>query len=298
MKRIDIKADYICNNNCLFCVIGEEERHVKAIPIEEIRRELSDARKQGATDVALTGGEPTIRREILDLVSYAKQLGYSTIMLITNGRMLSNSDFAGKLVAAGANRFMFSIHGINEGHDDLTRVPGSYRQAVQGMKNVKALGIEIVTDTVATRKNCHELPAIVRHLLQAGAAVCQVDFVIPCGSAWHHKESIIPPMKDVAPYVHKVIDDAKRAGDDKKILVMGLPYCQMKGYEGYMNEPNIPEIKISAPEAAHRAEDYNEHRVEGKVKPEKCRMCEHFSRCEGVWENYIQLYGDGELVVK
>jgi MoaA/NifB/PqqE/SkfB family radical SAM enzyme len=296
LQRIDIKTDYICNNNCLFCVVGEDERNCKGIPLGIIKDELADARNNGATEVALTGGEPTIRKEITQIIEYAKAAGFKTIMVITNGRMLSDRKFARKIVDAGANKFMFSIHGLEEAHDALTRVTGSFKQAVQGMRNIRELGKDVITDTVATKLNYKELPAIIDFLINFGSSVCQIDFVIPSGNAWKYKEKVIPKFTDCVPYIHKTIDHAKKKGEDKKVIVMGVPYCFMKGYETYMNEPKIPQIKITSPHEQHKTDDYNMHRVEGKIKPDSCTKCEHFGKCEGVWENYIKLHGDSEIL--
>jgi len=289
MERIDIKADYRCNNNCLFCVVDRSQPHTSLSP-SEVGKELDNSRRQGAESVAFTGGEPTINPNILSFIKSAKTLGYKEIMLITNGRLLSNFDVAEKLVLAGANKFMFSIHGLNTVHDSLTKVKGSLGQAIEGFKNIKSLKQEIITDTVANSLNYKHLPDIIEYLIKLGSSVCQIDFIIPTGNAWQNRE-MIPSFDRCIPYIHKTLDLAITGGYDKKITIMGVPYCHMKGYEQYMNEPRIPEIRISSSEPTHATDDYNLRRAEGKLKIEKCRLCENFSRCEGIWENHVKLFG-------
>ncbi|MFH1510426.1 MAG: radical SAM protein [Candidatus Woesearchaeota archaeon] len=295
MKRIDIKVDYRCNNNCIFCVIGEEGRKAKGVTVSEIKKELDFARQSGATEVAFTGGEPTIRKEIIELIKYAKNLDYKSIMLITNGRMLSKKEFARKSVNAGCNKFMFSIHGIGNNHDDLTRSPGSFKQAIQGMKNIKNLGQEMISDTVATKQNYKNLPEIIHTLINHGSQICQIDFVIPSGNALKFKEIVLPRLSECAPYVHKTIDYVTNKGKSQ-IIVMGIPNCFMKGYETYMNEPRVPSINIVSPQSVHAEVDYNTQRKSNKVRLDACCVCEHFIRCEGIWPNYLAQFGQGEFV--
>jgi MoaA/NifB/PqqE/SkfB family radical SAM enzyme len=294
-ERLDIKLSYLSNNNCMFCVNSEDDREQKCLSDKSVKNLLENAKKNYTQDVVFTGGEPTLFKKLFDWIRYAKQLDFKTIMIISNGRILSNKDYAEKLIKTGVNKLMISVHGLENTHDHLTRVKGSYKQTIKGIKNLKNLNQEFITDTVANKINYKELPEIIEYLLELGSEVCQIDFVIPCGNAWKYKEKIIPKYTQVVPFIHKTIDQAKDKGDDKKILVMGIPYCFMKDYVEYINEPNIPKIKISSVESTHSTDDYNIHRVEGKIKPEKCSKCEYFNRCEGLWENYVKMYGTNEI---
>ena len=73
-------------------------------------------RRHGKDAVDFTGGEPTIRRDIFEIISYAKEIGFKKICLITNGQRLADKEFAKKIVDSGANDFLFSIHE----HDEKT----------------------------------------------------------------------------------------------------------------------------------------------------------------------------------
>jgi len=165
-RRADLKTGYDCNCNCVFCVIGDK-LFTGDRSTEECIRELELSRET-CDDVVFTGAEVTIRKDFFELVRAAKRLGYARIQVQTNGRMLAYPDFARRSVAAGVTEFSPSIHGHTAKlHDGLVRAPGSFEQIVTAMKNLRALGARIVTNTVVTPQNARHLPGTgLQHLLQ------------------------------------------------------------------------------------------------------------------------------------
>ena len=80
IKKSVIFTSYDCNNNCVFC-IDADKKNISGRSTAEIKKEISSARKRGAAYLELIGGEVTIRKDALDLVSFAHDLGFKTISL-------------------------------------------------------------------------------------------------------------------------------------------------------------------------------------------------------------------------
>ena len=151
-KELNLFVGYSCNNNCWFC----SEMRNKGKPDKDtrtVKSELFNSRKNGFQRIVFTGGEPTIRPDIVELVSYAKSLGFEEIFIITNGRMLFYEELARRLAEAGLTHILFSLHGPNAAvHDCLTRSPGSFKQTVQGIKNmVNTHRVLVENNTVITQ---------------------------------------------------------------------------------------------------------------------------------------------------
>jgi MoaA/NifB/PqqE/SkfB family radical SAM enzyme len=91
LKRLDIKTGFVCNNNCLFCVQADNKCSGNRT-FEEIKKDLIDSKKR-CDGVVLTGGEVTIRKDFFEIVALAKELGYKTIQVQSNGRILSSMEF-------------------------------------------------------------------------------------------------------------------------------------------------------------------------------------------------------------
>ena len=95
-KRLDLKVGYTCNNNCRFCVVADK-RKFGDLTTKELKKQMEEGRKT-CEDIVFTGGEPTIRKDIFELVRYAKKLKFDTIQIQTNGRMFASKKFCEKII--------------------------------------------------------------------------------------------------------------------------------------------------------------------------------------------------------
>ncbi len=303
IKRTVIFAGYSCNNNCRFC-INWDKRNIPDRSTLEIKGEIAGAKKRGSTYLEIIGGEPTIRKDILELVRFAKETGFETIMMSTNGRVYSYKDFAKKILAAGLNSIVFSIHGHNSKlHDFLTQSPGSYDQLRAGMRNVKMaakeLGskISIGSNTCIVKQNYRYLPQVGKYIQGLGVDNAEFIFVDPnYGAAFKFFDEFVPKISQVAPYAHKCLAIGKKS-KASHWHIRYVPLCHFRDYLDQISE--IQESKTFKTE--HIAPDfYDPDAAEGRknigrAKTERCAGCRLYDRCEGIWKEYLKHYGDKEL---
>ncbi|MCX7958478.1 MAG: radical SAM protein [Deltaproteobacteria bacterium] len=292
-KRVDVKVGFSCNNKCLFCVQGRKRYEIGDFSAAEIQKRLEESRKI-SDSIVFTGGEITIRKDFLELVKTAHNLGFRIIQIQTNGRMFAYKKFCEETIKAGANEFSPALHGHTAAlHDFLTRSRGSFEQTVTGIKNLKSLNQYVLTNSVITKSNFRHLPEIASLLVRLGVDQYQFAFVHPVGTALEYFERVVPRMKMVEPYVKKGLDIGIRAG--KKVMTEAIPYCIMQGYEDYIAEKIIPVTTIY--DAGFVVENYTEFRLkEGKAKGIECKKCRYFRVCEGPWKEYPERYGFDEFV--
>lgn len=293
-RRADIKVGFSCNNQCLFCAQGKKRSLFQNRTTEEVENILQNCALNNIVEVVFTGGEPTIREDILKLVSYAKSLNFRSIQIQSNGRMFSYIDFCKKMIDAGATEFSPAVHGHNAKiHDYLTNSHGSFNQTIQGIKNLKKLGQLVLTNTVITSCNYEYLPSIAQLLIDFNVDQFQFAFIHAVGTAAFNRDWIMPKMKKVMPFVKKGLALGIKA--KRKVMTEAIPYCFMTGYENYIAENNIPSTKVFDQDLI--IEDYGENRVtEGKQKGAQCKNCKHDVTCEGLWKEYPALYGFDELL--
>jgi MoaA/NifB/PqqE/SkfB family radical SAM enzyme len=287
-ERIDLKVGFACNNRCHFCVQGDKRARFAPRPTEELREVLRSERAR-VRAVVFTGGEPTMRPDLPDLVAYARELGYLTIQIQTNGRMFAHAGYARRLVACGATEFSPALHGhVPALHDHLTEAPGAFAQTVAGIRNLKALGQYVLTNTVVTRSNYRHLPEIVRLLVSLGVDQLQLAFVHPVGTAGAEFQAVVPRMALAAPYLLEALRAGLAAG--RRVNTEAVPACILPGYEHCVVEKHIPRTAIY--DAESTIEDYTRYRLdEGKAKGPECRACLHVAECEGPWREYPERYG-------
>lgn len=292
MKRADIKTNFSCNNHCLFCVQGKKRSRYPDKSTQQIKQEMESAIKD-CQGLVLTGGEPTVRPDILELVAYAKNLGFKLIQIQSNGRMFAYNKFCKDIIAAGANEFGPALHGhIAQLHDYLTGAKGSFAQVVQGIKNLKSLGQAVLTNTVINKSNYRHLPQIAKLLVSLDVDQYQFAFVHPLGSARKNFSSIVPRMTLVESFVKRGLDIGIEA--DKIVMTEAIPYCFMRDYEDYVAERIIPDSKIY--DYKKIIDDFTSaRRNEGKSKGPRCRFCRYNMACEGPWREYPQHFGWNEF---
>src|SRR5437868_6759228 len=102
-----------CNYRCVYCMPAEgmtfqaAERTLSADEIETVAR---TAARLGVRAVRLTGGEPLVRRDVVDIVRRVRASGIREISLTTNGQLLE--DMAAELKAAGLTRVNISLDSL------------------------------------------------------------------------------------------------------------------------------------------------------------------------------------------
>jgi cyclic pyranopterin phosphate synthase len=290
--RIDMKIGFACNNLCRFCVQGDKRHRVRPPTTERVREELRAGRGR-ADGVVFTGGEPTLRRDLPGLVSFAREIGYTTVQIQTNGRTFASRRYCRELVDAGATEFSPALHGhVQELHDFLTRAPGSFAQTTRAIRNLKSMDQYVLTNTVVVRANFRNLPAIARLLVTLGVDQFQFAFVHPVGTAGASFTQVVPRMEIAAPYIREGLRIGLNAG--LNVDAEAVPYCILPGYEQCVVESRIPETRVV--DGGVTVEDYRTYRVtEGKLKGPDCPACRYFDACEGPWREYPERYGFDEF---
>ena len=126
-----------CNNKCLMCSNPPDYSEMGSYGLLNLKARLAriDTKE---THLYLTGGEPSLHPDFLPLLAHIRErLPRTRILLDTNGRMFAYGAFAAKCAAAGNIEFQVSLCGHTPAaHDGITRTPGSFRQALAGIRNL------------------------------------------------------------------------------------------------------------------------------------------------------------------
>ncbi len=278
-----------CNNACLFCAVGGDwSKSFPTKSLKEIKDELKKIRNVG-NSIRITGGEPTIRPDIVKIVSYAKKLGFRQISIETNGRKLHNEKFLEKILDAGVNHFFISIHGHTPKiHEKVTCAPGSFHETVKGIENLSKTSLYFGINVVITKFNYKHLPEIVKFLRKITDKHITLNFITVHGSTLLNKK-IVPKMSETVSYIKKAINFL----DDENIAIGHIPLCLLGDYIKYSNFVKLPVVtNIVNPTFTIKLESHLDRSIQ---KGKKCKKCRFDKFCYGLWEQYAKIYGYGEL---
>ncbi|MFW6025208.1 MAG: radical SAM protein [Candidatus Woesearchaeota archaeon] len=295
-KKVDIKLGFSCNNRCIFCVQGNKRFKYEDKSTERIKEILKESVSKHSI-VVFTGGEVTIRDDLPELVSYAKDIGFKVIQIQTNGRRFAYKSYCKTLINAGANDFGLALHGPTpEIHDSLTRAEGSFKQTTKGIQNLAELGQHVGVNCVITKPAYKKFPDLADLLIDLGAAQYQFAFIHINNIIKNDPElikKIVPKKSDIMPYIKKGLQKGIDAG--LNVMTEAIPLCFMEGYEDYVAENGkIPEGSVY--DADFSIENYQDYRKnEGKAKAEKCKKCKYYKICEGPWKEYPDIFGWDEF---
>ncbi|HEX8713904.1 MAG TPA: GTP 3',8-cyclase MoaA [Terracidiphilus sp.] len=134
-----------CNYKCVYCRTGELGAQYPELAIEEYLRLIRLFVGLGITKVRLTGGEPLLRRGVVEMVRELSRLRTLAgapleLALTTNGHLLD--DLAEPLKAAGLNRVTVSMDAVDEAvFERITRVSGSYSAVLKGIRAARSAGL-------------------------------------------------------------------------------------------------------------------------------------------------------------
>ncbi|MEW6203382.1 MAG: radical SAM protein [bacterium] len=302
-NRIEINLGYPCNNNCLFCGEGENRRlYLKelmgCLTLEKVKEEILSFRQSGYDHITFLGGEPTIRKDFIEIVLYARTMGFKTIFLTTNGRMLSNKSFARDAVEAGLTEICLSLHGPTaEIHDLLTASKRSYDQVRAAMDNLAELGRRFSTSTVITRPGAPHLPELARLLLSYHPLRMIFSYPNVVGNALDNFDTIVPIYTETMRFAVESIELARQ--DEVMMTIGQAPFCVMEGYESYADILYWGG-QLKRVVRKFKAREVEDGRVvdvhgKGKVKKPFCRQCRYWYICEGMEYQYEKRVGAGEL---
>ncbi|MHA1260226.1 MAG: PqqD family peptide modification chaperone [Candidatus Heimdallarchaeaceae archaeon] len=170
--RMDLALTYRCNNKCTKCYV-ENSREINELTTEEWKAVLDKLWDIGIPHVTFTGGEPTLREDLPQLVDYAEELGIIT-GLITNGRKLKDS--------AGIDHFQITLESFDEKiHDQLCGVKGAWKETVEGIKNVVPTPVYVMTNTTLTPYNIEKIEKTIEFLDSLGIDHFAANGIIKSG---------------------------------------------------------------------------------------------------------------------
>ncbi len=178
--RMDLAITYRCNNDCLHCYNARPRDHAE-VDTSAWKRILDRLWGLGIPHVVFTGGEPTLRHDLPELIAHAEGLGQIT-GLNTNARRLSDADYVRELVDAGLDHVQVTVESCNPAiHNQMVGSRTAHQQTIRGLKNALGTSLYVMTNTTMLETNLGTIPATLDFLADVGVSTVGLNALIYSG---------------------------------------------------------------------------------------------------------------------
>ena len=176
---VQLDLTYRCNERCVHCYLDHEDHgEMTTVEIKDLLDQMAAA---GVFFLILSGGEIFLRKDLFEIVEYARKLLFS-VKLKTNAVMIRKAK-AERIAALAVESVQISLYSHKpEVHDEITKLPGSFRRTLEGARLLKASGVKVSFANVLMKHNADDYPEV-----QALASKLGVEYNV---------DATITPMMD------------------------------------------------------------------------------------------------------
>jgi len=282
-KKALLKVGYACNNNCVFCHSAPHRGHDSSL--QQLRQKIDSARRLGADMVVLSGGEPTIRRDLRQITAAIRNSGMQ-LGLVTNGRMLAYQKLADELLSEGLGYAYISICGPDAAIHDRHTATESFNQTLKGMKNLAGKIEDLAANLVITSWNVEHLGRLPELMASLGPVRLKLSMLEPEGSVLEQFDTLVPRLESAA---RSAVDVCSRGAAS----LDGFPLClipeDLHGRESGLREDGFFLMSEAFEDRWYPVDDAN------RSFGDRCRVCSLRRKCRGVYRQYLIHRGEDEL---
>jgi radical SAM protein with 4Fe4S-binding SPASM domain len=300
--RMDLAVTYRCNNDCAHCYNVEHPHNTQnELSTKQWKAVLDKTWSLGIPHVVFTGGEPTLRDDLPELIAHAEANGQIT-GLNTNARRLSDAKYVETLVAAGLDHVQITVESCDAViHNQMVKAK-AYDQTIAGLRNALKSPLFVMTNTTMLRTNVHTIPATLDFLAELGVPTIGLNALIYSGHGatvgTGLPENELTPLLETARQKTEMrgqrliwYTPTQYCGFDPMALDLGVKGCTAALYNMCV-EPNgdvLPCQSYYRPVGNLLRDDWNaiwNHDLsvslrERKNLPAKCDNCALLAECGG-----------------
>jgi len=223
--RFDMALTFNCQNDCVHCYAGGPKQ-TKELTTNQWKQVIDKLHQIGVFILTFTGGEPTLKEDLPELLAYAQQKGLVT-GLITNGRKLANKSYVEKLERSGLDFVQITLESHKPKiHNQITGDPKSYKETVEGIKNLIPTQIYTTTNTTLNQHNQASFLDTIDFIKKLGVAAFGSNSLIYSGKAKQIAKEFTLTIKDLKTLLPKIQDKAAKLGL-KFLWYTPTQYCEL-----------------------------------------------------------------------
>ncbi len=288
MKSIELALSYRCNNHCLYCMLPHYSRDA-SMPPRMVAEKLGEAKRAGADNVLFSGGEPTIISSLPKYARIARELGFSSITVRTNAMMTAYPEFVTRMSSAGVTRWSVSLKSHEQQvHDSLSLVDGGFPIVLKGLDNLTNAGCAIECDFLIHARNFRRLPDAVAFFIERGIVRYNFQLISSWFAPTGKLHDLLTPIDDIAPFFMEAAAIAESCPQGHAITY-DIPPCFTSGNGHFFRDLKSVGLVVTDPGGHSFPVDSSP--LHGKTRIPACSLCPHSTACDGLRDDYIEIFG-------
>lgn len=203
MKTAYIHVTNQCNYSCIYCYSNSGSKTDGELSGKEIIELVSNLIDHDVGKIVITGGEPFLREDLVEILRAIKKLNSSYVPICVNSNgSLINEKTARKIVGT-IDEFRISIDGT-ETINDIIRGFGTYREAIRAFRTLIKFGFEPIAGITISEKNYRSVPLLIEELSNNGVKRIKLSPLRSIGRARANQEDA--DISKHLRYIREVVD--------------------------------------------------------------------------------------------
>lgn len=277
MKKTFVPVMYDCNNHCISCPVSRRKNEENP-SLQNIKKEIDEILSY-SDYIELNGGEPTLRKDLLEILKYIEKINPNEIGLLTNINAFHYEEYTKRIAKIKNLKIITTLYGPNSRiHDAITRTPDSFKYKINGLKNLIKYNVLIELRILLHKINYKYLDEIVNFLIDNFSKNDFNKIVIMNPRLTHRAE------KNKKAVAEKLINISK-------VLEKPIKKLIEKGYN--VDLYHFPHCIIQKPlwkySKGITADDKE------VIFTKKCQTCLKKQECSRIWKSYLDILGSEEF---
>ncbi len=274
MRIARVWTNETCNQRCAYCNTRRPEERRDFVSTRSVTSRIESAVVDGVTEVVLTGGEPTLRRDLASLVVGLRARGVTRVALETNATTVDRAR-AMELATAGLSVARVQLPAVSDAYDAITDDPGSFARAVEGMRAFAAAGVTVEASIPVVRDNVAIVASLPAQIVSLDLPISALQFIVPIDAP--DAATLASPL-DVAVAIEAAQESARRVGLPARMESNSpLPPCLFE------HPHRVAHLYTMSPGGPRR---------DGWTRLAACASCRVEDRCPGVPSAWIARFTD------
>ncbi|MBO8458894.1 MAG: radical SAM protein [Bacteroidetes bacterium] len=305
MKTLFVSPSYICNEKCVFCPCYKEAKRYAPIPEVLLKSCIEEAFQKNRIEMVLiSGGEPTLYKELPEIMKYIREMGLK-IGILSNSLRFADEFFINSFINSVGGDFelttAFHSH-IAKEHDAITGIKGSFEKSLKGINNLIKANVHVTLKHVINALSYKKLPEFAQWVYltfpdSVPWVICNMDL---CGEALNNKSLTAVSFDESKPYLEKTLDivtENHAKERHRNVSVFNTPLCCIDPYywkflQKYESEESMSALLLpSADKNIAPAIKYN-LKGDGGANFIPCLECKVKSFCPGTWRQTAGHFGN------